>query len=58
MLFDSLFSTFCLDAKSGAKKSRHPPAGGPPVLPASAQQYSTALIIVNQLGLHYGVSNP
>ena len=35
--YENLFSTFCLDTKSGAKKSRQtqmPPA----VLPASAQQ--------------------
>jgi hypothetical protein len=55
MLYDySLFlSTFCLDAKSGAKKWRHPPAGGPPVLPACAQQHSKALIIANQLSFHF-----
>jgi hypothetical protein len=36
------FSTFCLDAKGGAKKSRQTQMA-PPVLPAHAQQQSYSI---------------
>jgi hypothetical protein len=41
LLYDNRlsFSTFCLDAKSGAKRSRQTRMA-PPVLPANAQQHS------------------
>jgi hypothetical protein len=39
LTLDSCFSTFCLDAKGGAKKSRQTQMA-PPVLPAHAQQQS------------------
>jgi hypothetical protein len=55
--FSLFLSTFCLDAKSGAKKWRQTRMA-PPVLPASAQQHSNHLIISNQLSFHFGVSNP
>jgi hypothetical protein len=55
--YDSLFSTFCLDTKSGAKKWRQTRMA-PPVLPASAQQNSNVLIVANQLSFHYIVSEP
>jgi hypothetical protein len=50
-------STFCLDAKSGAKKSRQTRMA-PPVLPANAQQHSNTLILLNQLGFRCLVSLP
>jgi hypothetical protein len=50
-------STFCLDAKSGAKKSRTAQTA-PRVCPASAQQHSETLILANQLLFHSKVSMP
>jgi hypothetical protein len=48
-LFDSslFFSTFCLDVKIAAKKWRTAQTT-PRVCPASAQQHSKALIMLNQ----------